>query len=132
MGCPRSQLKGSDLDQFLGVKMEKDGFFWVCQCIISSMHGWRKMVCYLIILCPLMWPRSLSKGSEWLWQIIFGENGENLRKVSMESQGHINYHWSHFFGVNLPCQGVLCSVNGIFKVKGYMFKVNGYGIGGGG
>ncbi len=45
-GWPRSLSKGSYLNQFWGVKMEKSlKYFGGHQHIISSMYGWRKGGC---------------------------------------------------------------------------------------
>ncbi len=44
------------------------------QCIISSMHRWRKFICYLVT--PLWWSRSLSK--ELPGPILGSKNGKNL------------------------------------------------------
>ncbi len=79
---PRSLLKGSDLDQFLGVKC-----FGGRQPIITSMHGLRKIKSYLIM--PFGVAVKLIEG-DCLWQIIFLEKmGIILKTICMEGQGHI-------------------------------------------
>ncbi len=114
--------RGMTLTSFYGAENgKKNQVFGGHQHIISSMHGWRKLVCYLFMPFGVAY-KSIEE--EWLCQIIFGENGKNPREISMESQEHIFTIDLIFSGSNVPCRGVLCSVNSIFTFRNWLQKTH--------
>ncbi len=87
LGWPPNLSKGSRLDYFLWWKWEKSlNCFEGCQHIISSMHGWRRVVCLIMCLawCDLEAYRRGVTVTNYIWW-----KWEKTAKVSMEGQGHI-------------------------------------------
>ncbi len=84
LGWPKSLLKGSDLDQIWWWKWEKTlKCFEGRQRIISSMHGWRKVVYSLIMPLGVAW--ILSKGNKLFWVKM----RKILESICIKGQCHI-------------------------------------------
>ncbi len=58
---------------------------------------------------------------EWLLQISFGENGRKHRNYQYGRSRQYIYLWSHLFFVNVPCWGILHSLNGFYDLLCKLF-----------
>ncbi len=99
MWWPRNLSKESYLDQFLVVKIGKifETFWW------ASIHSWRKVVCYLIILwCGLEAYRIGVTD-----KLILENMGESLKSICMEGHGHM-------FTFDLILFGSMCNAEGFW------------------
>ncbi len=97
---PNGLLKESYFDQFCGVNMGK--MFGGHHFIISSMYGWRKVVCYQII--PLVVAQKPIEGG-WPWWLFLVKMEKNLEGIGLEGQGHI-------FTFDLIFAGSSCHIEG--------------------